>query len=851
MTHYQDQFQQQKWLAIEQYLLNRQPRLFFRTHTQAMDTFVQQIWQAQNVSSSCCLLAIGGYGRGELYPHSDVDLAIVSPEPLPDAEQEKVAQFVQQMWDAQLTPAVKTGSLHQLSAAAEQDLTANTAFLEARFLCGDAAFAQQVIAHWNAQRNVVAFIDSKLLEMQHRHDKYQGLPLEPNIKNGAGCLRDIHTMMWLARAQGLPTDFYALSRDKIITRIEAGLLRSSHRHLAQIRIELHLAAGREENRLIFDLQDTLAQNRDLCRPDKQAGIERLMRDCYRTAKTVMQLNGILIPMLRGRVSSSLPRMVHDLDAHYFQVGNKIAAKDLQLFQKQPAHLFTILQIWQSRRDLDGIAPKTLRAWWAAVRHIDDSFYANEQHRAQFLTFFKAGAGLTRIMRFLNLYGMLARYLPDWHKIVDLLQHDLFHIYPVDDHILMVLCNMRRLTMEQFSDELPFASNLMQRFTRPHLLYLAALFHDIAKGRNGDHAKLGVADALRFAADHHLPAEEGEMLAWLVQEHLLMSLTAQKQDIQDPEVVRQFAQKVQTFERLDALYLLTVADMRGTNPKIWNTWKAQLLQTLYHATRAELSGSLHYVLPDNQQDIAFHYLRQQDYAPSDIRQLFARLGDAYFARHPSNISQWQLPHLLKQPDTPTFAIRPHQAEGSLQLFVYLPDRDRLFTQLCQLFSQQNLDIVAARIFTTAHQYALNTFVVNLPEQAQESDAERIQSSLQLALSQFIAQTWLPNKTRQSQPSRRARWQPIAPHIILEAHETNPALYTLDIVAANRPYLLADLSEVMAQHGINIQYAKITTLADRAEDLFVVHAAQLSQASQRQQLQHDLQAACTKNCYNSRS
>lgn len=835
------QFQNAQWLAIENYLTNRQPNAFFRTHTQAMDDLIVHTWTKHFSNSPLTLLATGGYGRGELYPHSDVDLAIVLPDIPQNNIHEHIAQFVQSLWDTGISPAVKTGSLHQLAQAAREDLTTDTAFLEARFLCGHQPLAQQAINLFNHQRDTVAFMESKLLEMQQRHEKNPGLPLEPHIKNGAGSLRDLHTLGWLARAQGLPADFYGLAHDGILTRVEAGLLRSSHRRLAQLRIELHLAAGREEDRLIFDLQGTLAANRGLCSPDKQTGIESLMRDFYRTAKTVLQLNGILIPMLCGRVFSPWPRVVQDLDEHYFQIGNQIAAKDLQLFQRQPAHLFVILQMWQQRHEINGIAPKTLRAWWAAARQIDAEFYANPENRARFLGFFQSGSALTHIMRFLNLYGVLAKYLPQWHKIVGLLQHDLFHIYPVDDHILMVLSHIRRLAMEEHSHELPFAATLMHEFPQPHLLYLAALFHDIAKGRNGDHALLGVADAQQFARDHALPDADGELIAWLVREHLLMSTTAQKEDIQDPEVVRRFAEKVGTRERLTALYLLSIADIRGTNPSIWNAWKAQLLLTLYQSTSAQLAGSLHTVLPENRQHNAQQLLQEQGLDVKNIRSLFTMLGEAYFARHPSDLSAWHLPHLAADPERAIFAIRPHQAAGSLQVFVYLPDRPRLFTELCRLFSRLHLDIAAARVFTTIHQYALNTFVVNFPNHCDDDDQKRIAGSLHIELTQFVAGNWRVPPFTKSKASRRARLLPIAPRITIHANENGA--YSIEVITANRPFLLADLSRVLSEQNARLQYAKIITLADRAEDVFIVHAPQLQDIAHRHILRQELQAACT--------
>ena len=396
-------------------------------------------------------------------------------------------------------------------------------------------------------------------------------------------------------------------------------------------------------------------------------------------------------------------------------------------------------------------------------------------------------------------------------------------------------------MEEHSHELPFAATLMHDFPQPHLLYLAALFHDIAKGRNGDHARLGRADARQFAEDHVLPEADGELVEWLVGEHLLMAATAQKEDIHDPDVVRRFAEKVQTPERLAALYLLTVADIRGTNPKLWTAWKAQLLQTLYRSAHAYLAGSLHTVLPENRQQNAHNALKAQGADDKTIRRLFAMLGEAYFARFPAETAAWQLGILVRDPEAACFDIRPGDAEGSLQLFVYMPDRDRLFSELCELFAALRLDIATARIFTTKHQYALNSFVLGLPEHSNETDRKHAESSLHRAMTQFMDGRWQSKAPSAAKPSRRARWNPIAPHIGIT--ETEGGQFSIEVVAANRPYLLADLSRIFSRHRIRLQYAKISTLIDRAEDVFIVHAPQLHEAAAQRLLRQDLQAACT--------
>lgn len=563
-------FKQQRNAAEAHYLKANRVSVFFREYTAAVETLLAALWAEHFQNSALCLMAVGGFGRGEPYPCSDVDLAVVSPAPLSDGIQEQIARFIQTLWDCKLMPSVKSGSVDELCESVRDDITGDTAFLEARFLFGNRQTADELAEKMNVQRNVAAFIEAKLVEMEHRHAKSQGsgAVLEPNIKSCPGGLRDIHTLLWIAKAQGLAANLPDLLKQRILTRAEAGMLSHGYRRLAHIRIRLHLNAKRAEDRLLFDLQPQVAESMGYQDENRRRQSEELMRVFYRAVKTVKQLGGILTPMLRSRVSSTPMRVTLRIDDDYIQVNNQIAARHTDIFFRRPEHIFKIVEIMQQRNDITALEPQTLRAWWGATRKINRSFYQNSENRRRFAGFFRSGNGLTQTLRFLNLYGVLGRYLPAWEKIVGLLQHDLFHIYPVDDHILAVVRNVRRLALDMHSHELPYASALMQSFEKQDILYLAAFFHDIAKGRGGDHAVQGIADARQFAADHFLTEEESGLLAWLVENHLLMSAVAQKEDIQDPGVLDAFCKRVQTHERLSALYLLTISDIRGTNPKLW-------------------------------------------------------------------------------------------------------------------------------------------------------------------------------------------------------------------------------------------------------------------------------------------
>lgn len=805
--------------AVAEYHRRQSPHVFFSTYTVVLQDILAALWADLLVEQTdLALLAIGGFGRGEVYPYSDLDLVAVSPEPLNTEQQTAVSVLVQTLWDIGLTPAIKSGSTAQLCAAAAEDLTTDTAFLEARFLCGNWETAQNFINETVRRRDMVSFIEGKLLEMRQRHARQGALMLEPDVKNGAGGLRDVHTMMWLAKAQGLSADFHDMVRQNIITRTEAGLLIYCHKHLARTRIDLHLAAERAQESLRFDMQLVLSEGKG-DNISKSQACERLMAQFYRAVKTVLQLNGILIPMLVGRVYSSLPRITADIDADYYMVGNRIAVRDLALFHKSPEHIFKIIQMEQERREVSDMAPKTLRAWWTASQSIGKSFYAERENRMRFLGFFKNATHLPTLLRRLNLYGVLGRYLPAWKAIVGLLQHDLFHIYPVDDHILTVLDNVQRLALEEHGHELPFASALMRGFEPKYVLYLAALFHDVAKGRGGDHAILGVEDARQFAHDHEMPVVHAELLMWLVENHLLMSQTAQKTDFSDTEVLEVFCQKIQTVQRLTALYLLTVADIRGTNPQIWNSWKAQLLERLYREASRYLSGEV--II-----DVDSVVLSKLGFDAKVYRKIRSALGEAYFARHDINEILWHLPLLVGVLDKPAVHMRLLEDGETLQVLVFMPDGERLFTRLCRIFSKNSLDIAAARAYVTEHGYILDTFVMRLPEYACKEDVGRVKKALRRDLEDFVIRGRYRTRKINNKPGRRGREMPIPPRIVLLPSSTHKGWYTLEVIAVNRPCLLADITEVFAAYDVSLRHAKISTMTDRAEDSFVIFCPALS-------------------------
>lgn len=826
------------------YAQKRQPHIFFVAHTKLVRQTLSALWQQHFPDSPFALLALGGFGRGELYPYSDIDLAIVSTDTLNTTQNAQISKFIQTLWDYGLQPAAQIGSRQELLQVAHDDLSADTAFLEGNFICGDNRLAQSLLTGLNSQRDVIQFTDAKILEQEQRHLKTQasGSLLEPNIKTCPGGLRDVHTLIWLARAQGLNPNFNNLVKQRVLTEGEARLLLYSHKQLAKLRIDLHLAAKRAQEFFIFDLQTYIATQWALQDDEKQIKSEKLMQQLFHATKAVKQLNGILLPILRSRIYSSLPRVTTNIDDQFYSIGNLLAIKDKTLFAKQPSYIFKTFSILQTHRELNGIAPKTLRALWNQRKSINSKFIQSPVNRHRFIQFFIHGDNLTHTLRRLNLYGILGRYLPSFGKIVGLMQYDLFHIYPVDEHILMVVSNLRRFDIESYSHEFPKMFALMQTFEHKHILYLAALFHDIAKGRHGSHSVLGAVDAQVFAENHFLNSEETELLMWLVAEHLSFSYTAQKEDIHNPEVIDRFCEKIQTEERLVALYLLTVADIRGTNPKLWNSWRAALLESLFEFTLAQLRGNKIplQTLKQERQKQALHLWDEAHASIEAQENLKSALGDAYFVRHQSEEILWHTQNILNKETQDIVSSRILNDTQTLQVMVYTADKPYLFARICQFLSMHNFNIVEAKIFTTANSFALDTFILqNTKQEITESIAQNLQKKLDKFLQQHH-QNLVPKtqgKSLLDRPSRRQRHFPIAPKITLTPEE-NDHLYSLEIVAGDRQGLLAGITRVLAQFKVEILYAKISTLGERAEDRFLVQSSELEDAKTQLALKNAL-------------
>jgi [protein-PII] uridylyltransferase len=823
------------------YLEKAEPRVLLQRHAQLIDRAVKALWADIEPAGDAALVATGGYGRGELYPYSDIDLLVLLPAEPGPGERERLERLIGTFWDIGLEVGHSVRTVASCLENAAADITIQTTLLEARFLTGSRNLFRGLQAGLEEQLDPVAFFKAKKLEQEQRHAKHQDSPysLEPNLKEAPGGLRDLQTIQWVARAAGLGRTWNDLVTHGLLERHEARQLARTEAAFQDMRIRLHYLAGRREDRVVFDFQNALAaQFGDADTPDRRAS-EAMMQRYYRAAKTVTQLNAILLQNLQARLMPRRDLAIRPLNERFRMRGELLEAVAEDLFEREPTAILESFLLMMQHPELRNMSARTLRALWRARRRIDARFRRDPTARLLFVQILQQPRGIVHEFRRMNQYGILGRYLPEFGSIVGQMQHDLFHVYTVDQHILMVLRNVRRFGMPEFAHEYPLCSELMSGFDRRWLLYVAALYHDIAKGRGGDHSALGAVDVRNFAKKHGLSAEDADLAAFLVENHLSMSAVAQKQDVHDPEVVRAFAERVGTERKLVALYLLTVADVRGTSPKVWNAWKAKLLEDLYHATRRVLTGqplARDAAIAEKQAE-AVRLLRLYDLSEHVQDKLWAQLDTPYFLRHDPQEIAWQTRtlHYRVDADKPVVKARLAPFGEGLQVMIYTKDRESLFARLCGYFERAGFNIVEAKVHTTRHGYALDTFLVL----GQGADAhyrdkiERIESEL---AAQVDSQTPL-GPPLGGRLSRRVRHFPISPVVDIRPDERG-SYHVLTLVASDRPGLLYSVARTLARYQINLQTARVNTLGDRAEDVFLISGGALSNSKKVLQLEQDL-------------
>jgi len=825
----------------ESYLRRPNPRALLTGHCELIDRTVTAVWSEIAPVRDAALVATGGYGRGELYPCSDIDLLVLLGNDPTEAEREALERLIGRFWDIGLEIGQSVRTVAECIEAAAGDITIRTTLLEARHLTGSRVLFKKLVTELQHNVDPVAFFKAKKLEQEQRHAKHQDTPysLEPNLKEAPGGLRDLQVIQWIARASGMGRRWADLVSHGLLERGEARQLAQLESHLQDLRIRLHYLAGRREDRLVFDLQNALAgQLGHKDTPSRRAS-EAMMQRYYQTAKVVTQLNTILLQNLEARLAPRPDTAPRSLNERFEVRSELLHIKREGTFAKQPSAILECFLLMMQHPELRGMTARTLRALWRARLLVNGKFRKDPTAKLLFLHILQQPRGIVHEFRRMNQYGILGRYLPEFGKIVGQMQHDLFHVYTVDQHILMVLRNLRRFAMPEFAHEFPLASELMNGFEHRWLLYVAALYHDIAKGRGGDHSTLGALDARRFAAQHHLSREDRELVEFLVERHLAMSHVAQKQDVYDPEVVQKFAELVGSERRLVALYLFTVADVRGTSPKVWNAWKGKLLEDLFRATRRILTGeplARDAALAEKQAEAA-RLLRLYALSDGVKDKLWANLDTAYFLRHDAQEIAWQTRNLHYRVDTDKPVVKARLApfgEG-LQVMIYTRDREALFARICGYFERAGFSIAEAKVHTTRNGYALDTFI--LMGQGRDAHYQDRIAMIEAELPGELVSDAPLGPPRGGRLSRRVRHFPISPAVNIRPDERG-AWHSLTIVAADRPGLLYGVARTLARYHVNLQTARINTLGDRAEDVFLVSGETLANPKKVLQLEQDL-------------
>jgi [protein-PII] uridylyltransferase len=795
-----------------------------------IDEQLIRLWRGDVSDSGAALVAVGGYGRGELHPYSDVDVMVLLPDELPPGAEEALSAFVTTLWDVGLEIGHSVRTIAQCFEEASADLTVATTLMEARLLAGPTALfdaLQETIAPDKMWPSTV-FFEEKRMEQIARHHRYYDTAynLEPNVKGSPGGLRDIQMIGWVAKRHFGATSLAELVGHEFLSPGQLKRLEDGQAFLWRIRFGLHILTGRREDRLLFDHQIKLAHLLGYEDATYTLAVEQLMQRYYRTVMELSRLNEMLLQLFEEAIlmdPNAMPEALNDR----FQIKNGfLQTVHDRVFTDDPSALLELFLILQQNPEIHGVSALTIGLIKRNLHLIDDEFRQNPRNHRLFLNILRAPEGVTHELRRMNLYGVLGLYIPAFGRIVGRMQYDLFHAYTVDEHTLFVVSNLRRFSLPRFDHEFPRCSEIMQSLEQPEIAYLGGLFHDIAKGRGGDHSELGAVDARAFCLEHGLSKYEAGIVAWLVKNHLILSTTAQKKDIGDPEVVNEFATIVGDPLHLDYLYLLTVADVRGTNPKLWNSWKAQLFRDLYELTRRAFRRGLENPIDREQlilekQTKAREILRASGLDDKRIDDVWQLMNSNYFLRHRSTEISWHT-EWLADSDTASeiglVDVRRREDGDGVEAVLYTPHAKRTFAHATAVLDELGMTIMDARVVPLEKGYSIDSFVfMELDDRVDidESRMNKIRRSLTRVLTAYddnevTVTRRLPRQARMFTTRTTVEFSP-------SSSDDNTVL---ELVAADRPGLLSAIGRVFIERGIDIEAAKIMTIGERAEDVFYI-------------------------------
>ncbi len=797
-----------------------------------IDLILHYAWHQHAWDDDISLIAVGGYGRGELHPNSDIDILVLLDNRAGKKYDDNIRSFVTFLWDIGLEVGSSVRTLKECIAIAKKDITVATNVIEARRIAGNDELRDQLQVRTGPEYMwpVDAFFKAKWEEQQERHKRHNNTEcnLEPNIKNAPGGLRDIQMINWVAKRFFAVPKLKHLEGRGFFTEHEFGILRQGEEFLWRVRYGVHTLAGRAEERLLFEYQRELARMFGYQDSEKGLAVEQFMHKYYKTVIALSELNDVLLQYLAEVINhKKRPRIV--------PINNRFQLRDQfievtrdSVFDETPSALLEIFLLMGQDLSIKGVRASTIRLMRERRWLIDDNFRTNPENNQMFLALFSLKYGLVSQLKRMKRYGILGRYLPEFGRIIGQMQYDLFHRYTVDAHTILVIKNLRRFTYPEEEKQFPIAAHIMKRIAKPELLYLAGLYHDIGKGRGGDHSTLGAVDAAKFCERHGFSGVDTRLVVWLVEKHLLMSYVSQKQDISDPEVIHNFAVEVSDQKRLDYLYALTVADMSGTNPDLWNTWRASLLRQLYLETKRALRRGLEKPIDQSEiaaetQKLAAMRLADKSISEEQARAVWTDMSDEYFIREGHLDIAWQTEAIIKHPPNETIILiretTQFQFEGATQIFIRMKNAQHVFSAVANALSQQNLNIQDARVYNSKSGFTIDTFYV-LDENHQPigNDPERYRRIRQALLDELNLVREYREVVRRRTPRQLKQFS--IPTRTSISNDTVSGCTVLEVISPDRTGLLATIGRIFMDFNIQLQNAKISTLGERVEDVFFI-------------------------------
>ena len=831
ISFFRDTLEQVGARLAERFRANEPVELLVRDQARAVDAVAVAAWNhfAKSLKKHSALIAVGGYGRGELHPYSDIDLMVLLEDSAGVAVDDAVSRFLTFLWDIGLEVGHSVRKLTDCEAQARDDVTVLTTLMEARLLSGPAPLFEALYEHIGTDRiwDSAAFFEAKRAEQiarHHRHDD-TAYNLEPNVKSAPGGLRDIQMISWIARRHLNATSLDDLVSHGYLTPGQLKILQTGQNFLWRIRFGLHLLVGRREDRLLFDHQIKLAQMLGYEDATYTLAVEQLMQRYYRTVMELSRLNEMLLQLFEEAIILDANAVATPMGEAFQARNGYLEVIDENVFARDPSAMLEIFLHLEQNLELKGVNAKTIALIKQHLYLIDEEFRQNPRNHRLFLDIIRAPQGVTRTLKRMNTYGVLGLYIPAFGRIVGRMQYDLFHAYTVDAHTLFVVENLRRLALSRFDHQLPEPSRIMQGLPKPETAYLAGLFHDIAKGRGGDHSDLGAVDAEAFSLEHGMSRYDARLLAWLVKNHLTLSMTAQKKDLNDPGVISEFAKIVGDETHLDYLYVLTVADVRGTNPKMWNSWKDTLFWELYELTKRALRRGLTRPIDAEEliaetQERAEELLRQSGIAEDAWDSIWSSFTDEHFLRHRPEEIVWHTRVLVERGDTEDIVVdvSDQVSEGLTAIMVYAPKKLRSFVRTTAVLDEVGLSVVDARIVPMSGAQTLNTYFVLESDGSPVSEPRRLQE-VRARLPRALAAEDVKSLTVSRRAPRQVRMFSTAVQVSVSQDPVNRRT-VLELVTGDRPGLLMEVSNVFEEHGVALQNAKITTLGERAEDVFFI-------------------------------